>query len=110
MPITGEGYVVKYTSEQLSEQLHASLRIRSPKNLIIKQRTVEGKTRSGIFLGYDSRLQKVLADVLMVGKYIDEVQPLDKIWFSRYAGDEFIWSEEVLHVISINDCLAVIED
>lgn len=84
--------------------------------LVIKKVEAEETTASGIVLPSSAKEQPQIAEVLAVGKEIenddklkDEVKVGDRVIFSQYAGTEVKTDGEEVTILKISDILAVIE-
>ncbi len=79
--------------------------------VLIKPITEEKRTEGGIVLPDTSKEKPQKAVVVAVGKLEDiDLNPGDKIIFSKYAGSEIKINDEDHLLIDASDILAVIEE
>ena len=86
--------------------------------VVLKQSTLEEKTKSGIILTSQTQEKPQQAEVVAVGPggVIDgkevtmTVKVGDKVIFSKYAGNEVKLDEEEFIIVKQSDILAVVED
>ncbi len=77
--------------------------------VIIKKLEAEEKTASGIVLPSQAKEKPQLAEILAIGKEVDEVKVGDKVVFKKYVGTEIKVDNEELTICEIEDILAILE-
>ena len=77
--------------------------------VIIKKLEAEEKTASGIVLPSQAKEKPQLAEILAIGKDVDEVKVGDKVVFKKYVGTEIKVDNEELTICEIEDILAILE-
>ena len=86
--------------------------------VVIKAVLAEETTKSGIVLPGQAKEKPQQAEVVAVGhggvvegkEVTMQVQPGDKVLYSKYAGTEVKLEDEVYIVVKQSDILAIIED
>ena len=81
--------------------------------VVLKQLEAETTTKSGIVLTTASQEKPQEAEVVAVGPGTDEVkmevEKGQKVIYSKYAGTEVKWGDDVYIIVKQNDILAVVE-
>jgi chaperonin GroES len=79
------------------------------KRVVIKRHEAEEKTASGIVLASQAKEKPQLAEVIAVGKEVDEVSVGDTVVFKKYVGTEIKVDGEEVMICEVADILAVME-
>ena len=81
--------------------------------VVIKEMVAEEKTASGIVLPGSAQEKPQMAEVLAVGPGTSEVkmelEPGDKVIFSKYAGTEVKYGGEEVMIMDQRDILAIVD-
>ena len=79
------------------------------KRVVIKKLEAEEKTASGIVLPTQAKEKPQLAEIVSIGKEVDEVKVGDKVVFKKYVGTEIKVGNEELTICEMEDILAIVE-
>ncbi|GAU79552.1 co-chaperone GroES [Fusibacter sp. 3D3] len=79
------------------------------KRVIIRKLEAEEKTASGIVLPSQAKEKPQMAEIVAIGKEVDEVKIGDKVVFKKYVGTEIKVDNEELTICEIEDILAILE-
>lgn len=77
--------------------------------VIIKKLEAEEKTASGIVLPTQAKEKPQLAEIVAIGKDVEDVKIGDKVVFKKYVGTEIKVENEELTICEMEDILAILE-
>lgn len=79
------------------------------KRVIIKRIEAEEKTASGILIPTQAKEKPQLAEVIAVGKEVEDILVGDKVVFKKFVGTEIKVDGEEVTICDAADILAVME-
>ncbi len=79
------------------------------KRVIIRKLEAEEKTASGIVLPSQAKEKPQMAEIVAVGKEVEDVKVGDKVVFKKYVGTEIKVDNEELTICELDDILAIVE-
>lgn len=79
------------------------------KRVIIRKLEAEEKTASGIVLPSQAKEKPQMAEIVAVGKEVEDVKVGDKVVFKKYVGTEIKVDNEELTICELEDILAIVE-
>ncbi|MBF4695010.1 co-chaperone GroES [Fusibacter ferrireducens] len=77
--------------------------------VIIKKLEAEEKTASGIVLPTQAKEKPQLAEIVAIGKDVEDVKIGDKVVFKKYVGTEIKVDNEEVTICEMEDILAILE-